>query len=107
MKGRDLVEHFLDERKEHDESSENCEKIKPSPDLAISAVLKISPLCYGAVTLRDFFLLNQNVCTDFKCTLTCGAHYQLNKVAVIKTNVRFHLTQRVAVKIQPKESHKI
>lgn len=36
-------------------SSESCEEIKLSPNLAISAVIKISSLCYVAVTFRDFF----------------------------------------------------
>lgn len=55
MKGRDLFEHLTDERKEHDESSENCEEIKLSPNLAIGAAIKVRPLRYSAVTSRDFF----------------------------------------------------
>lgn len=55
MKGRDLFEHLTDERKEHDESSENSEEIKLSPNLAINAAIKMRPLHYTAVTFREFF----------------------------------------------------
>lgn len=38
-----------------EKSSENCEEIKLSPNLAIGAAIKMRPLRYTAVTFREFF----------------------------------------------------
>lgn len=57
MKDRDLFEPLTRERIEHDLSSENCEKIKLSPNLATHTVIKISPLRCVAVTFKRFLFI--------------------------------------------------